>query len=88
MGVDLIVLGFSSMDSLHIEGMAKNEGDPFFLAQIGQPVPGEDAFHSNHDIFPEGSDDAKKGLRRCFDVLVNTDVAPGIQDTDVHFSCM
>jgi hypothetical protein len=68
--------------------MAKNEGDPFFLAQIGQPVPGEDAFHSHHDILPEGSEGAEKSFRVCVDVLMKTDVAPGIQDTDEHFSCM
>jgi hypothetical protein len=54
MRVDLIVLGFASMDRFHIESMTQNERDPFFLAQIGQPVPGEDAFDSDHDILSEG----------------------------------
>ena len=69
MEVDLIVLCFASMDCLRVEGMAKNEGDTFFLAQIDQPVLGEDSFHSNHDILPEGSDDAKKGLGLCLSLI-------------------
>jgi hypothetical protein len=56
-----------------------------FNTQISDPVPGEHAFYSNHDVLPEGSDDAKKGPRVRIDVLVNPDVAPGIKDADKHF---
>ena len=48
--------------------------------QIGDPVPGEHTLHSNHNVLPERSDDAQKGLRVRIDVLVNPDVAPGIQE--------
>jgi hypothetical protein len=56
-----------------------------FNAQISDPVPGEHALHGNHDVLPERSDDVQKGLRVRIDVLVNPDVAPGIQDADEHF---
>ena len=32
----------------HIEGMAEDEIDPLVSTQIGQPVPGGDAFVANH----------------------------------------
>jgi hypothetical protein len=56
-----------------------------FNTQISDPVPGEHALHGNHEVLPERSDDTKKGFRICIDVLVNPDVAPGIQDADEHF---
>jgi hypothetical protein len=43
------------MDGFHIEGMAQDEGDTFFLAEIGDPVPGKDTFNDNDDVFPVGA---------------------------------
>jgi len=54
MGVDLIVFGFSSMDSFHVEGMAKDEGNIFFRTEISDPVPGEHTFRSDNHVFAEG----------------------------------
>jgi hypothetical protein len=48
--------------------------------QISDPVPGEHTLHSNHNVLPERSDDVQKGFRVCIDVLVNPDIAPGIQE--------
>jgi hypothetical protein len=64
--------------------MAKNEGNAFLGAEVSNPVPGEHAFYSDHDVLPEGSDDAKRGLGVCFDVLMNPDLASGIKDADKH----
>jgi hypothetical protein len=68
--------------------MAKNEGDPFFLAQIGQPVPGEDAFRCNNDVLTVGGDHLKKDTSVGPDITVFPDLSLLIKDTDVHFSCM
>ena len=48
--------------------------------QVSNPVPSEQALHVDHDVLPERSDDAQKGLRVRIDVLVNPDIAPGIQE--------
>jgi hypothetical protein len=72
------------MDRFHVEGMAENEGDVLLDTEIGDPVPGEHAFDSNHDVLTEGSNDTEKSFRLCVDVMMNPDIASGIQDTDKH----
>jgi len=64
--------------------MAENEGDVFLGTEIGDPVPGEHAFYSDHDVLTEGSDDAEKTFRVCVDILMNPDIASGVEDTDKH----
>jgi hypothetical protein len=64
--------------------MAENEGDVLLDTEIGDPVPGEHAFDSNHDVLTEGSNDTEKSFRVCVDVMMNPDIASGIQDTDKH----
>jgi hypothetical protein len=72
------------MNRFHVEGMAENEGDVLLDTQIGDPVPGEHAFDSNHDILTEGSNDTEKSFLVCVDVLMNPDDATGIEDADKH----
>ena len=64
--------------------MAENEGDVLLDTEIGDPVPGEHAFDSDHDVLTEGSNDAEKSFRVCVDVLMNPDIASGVEDTDKH----
>ena len=64
--------------------MAENEGDVLLDTEICDLVPGEHALHSNHDILTEGSNDTEKSFLICVDVLVNPDIASGIEDTDKH----
>ena len=85
MGVNFIVLGFASMNGFHIEGMAQNKGDVFLGAQIRDPVPGEHAFYSNDDIFPERLYDIEQGFPVGFYIAVKHDLSPGIQDAHIHF---
>ena len=40
-GVDLIIFGFASMDGLHVESVAQDEGDALLGAQVSEPVPGK-----------------------------------------------
>jgi hypothetical protein len=85
MGVDLIVFGFSSMDSFHVEGMAKDEGNIFFRTEISDPVPGEHTFRSDNQVFAEGRYDVQEGFLVRFDVLVDPYLASRVEDTDKHF---
>jgi hypothetical protein len=48
MSVDAIVLGFATVDGFHVEGVAEHEVDAFTSAQIGEPIPGEDALDSDY----------------------------------------
>ena len=51
--VDLVILGFATVNRLHVECMTQHENDFLASAQIGHPVPREHAFHPNHDVLPE-----------------------------------
>jgi len=72
------------MDCFHVEGMAENEGDVFLDTEISDPVPGEHAFDSDHDVLAEGSNGMEKSFRVGVDVMMNPDIAPGIKDADKH----
>ena len=48
MSIDLIVLGFASVNGFHVQGVTQYEVDLLARTQIGQPIPREDAFH-RHD---------------------------------------
>ena len=55
-------------------------------AEVGQPVPAEDAFHAYDQVVKIGKDQFEKQLRIGFDVFVNFDLAPVADNADVHFS--
>ena len=55
-GIDLVVLGLAPVDGLHVQGVAEDEGDPLLGAQIGEPVPREDALHGHHQVLAVRSD--------------------------------
>ncbi len=72
------------MDRFHVEGMAEDKGDVLLGTEIGDPVPGEHTLHGHNDILSERSNDVEKSFRVCVDILVNPDIASGIEDTDKH----
>ena len=48
-GINLVVLGFASVDGLHVEGVTENELDALSPAEIGDPVPGEHALDGDDE---------------------------------------
>jgi hypothetical protein len=54
---------FFHMDTLDVQGMAQDEADLFFGADIGEPVPDKHAFRGHRDIFAVCFDGAKECLR-------------------------
>jgi hypothetical protein len=63
LGVDLVVLGLAAVDGFHVQGMPQDERDALTGAEVGQPVPGEDALHRDDDVLPVGGDGAEEGFR-------------------------
>jgi hypothetical protein len=88
LGVDLVVFCFPAMDCLHVEGMSEDKGNAFFVAKIGYPVPGEDAFYRNDNILTIRSDGFQKGITVGFHVAMFPDFSLFIEDADIHFSCV
>jgi hypothetical protein len=78
----------AAMDSLHVEGVAEDEGDLLLGAEISKPVPDEHALGRDHDILPVGCDGPKKSLRSRFRVPMENNFSLLIQDADVHGSGM
>jgi len=62
--VDLVVLGLAAVDGFHVERVPQDEGDALAGAQIGQPVPGEDALHGHDDVLAVGGDSDEECLGR------------------------
>ena len=42
----------------------------------------------NHDFLTEGSNDTEKSFLVCVDVMMNPDIATGIDDTNKHILSM
>jgi hypothetical protein len=82
--IDLVVLGLSSVDGLHVEGMTEDELDPLPSAEIGEPVPGEHALDGDDEVVTVGRDGLYKGLRMTPHVLVQEDLALPVEDAQVH----
>jgi hypothetical protein len=54
MRVDFIVFGLVPVDGLHRERVAQDERNTLAGAQVGQPVPGKNAFDTDDQISPVG----------------------------------
>jgi len=59
-----------------------------FGAEVSDPVPGEHALYSDHDVLTERSYDAEKCFWVRSDVLMNLNLASAVKDTDIHFLSM
>ena len=66
--------------------MTENESDLFSSAQIGEPVPGEDAFDRDDDLFPIRCNRLEKGIGFGLHVAMKYDRASLVEDTEVHGS--
>ena len=85
-GVDPVVLGLAAVDGLHVEDVAQDEGDSLPGAQVGEPVPGEDALDGDDEVLPVGGDRLEEGLRAGLHVAVQEDLTGLVEDAEVHGS--
>ena len=87
-GVDTVVLCFSSVNGFHVEGVSEYESYTFLLAQICNPVPGEGAFDCDHEILPVLSDRFQKCLPISLDVSVEQHRALTVNNAQIHGFCV
>ena len=88
MRVDLVVLGLAAVDGLHVEGVAEDEGEAFARAQVGDPVPGEDALDGDHHVVVVRGDHVEQVLQGGRAMAMDADLALRVEDADVHPSRM
>jgi len=70
----------------HVEGVAEDEVDIFFIAEVSEPIPGEYTFDGNDDVFSVWFDSLEEGIGLSVDILVEQDVPVLIEDTEIHGS--
>jgi len=87
-GVDSVVLCLSTVNGFHIESMAKDEINPFFLTQVGQPVPGESTFNSDDEIIPVPLDRLQEYLPVSFDVSMEKHRSLTVNNAQIHGFCV
>jgi len=58
--------------------------DALFRAEVGEPIPGEEAFHGHDQSVPIGRNGLEEGFRSGFHVAVEQDFTIVAQDTDLH----
>jgi len=80
-GVDFIIFDLSAVDGPHVEGVAEDEVDIFFVAEVSDPIPGEHAFDGNDDVFAVWFDSFEEGIGLSVDILVEQDVPVLVEDT-------
>src|SRR5918999_1350741 len=83
-GVKPVVLGLAAVDRLHVEGMAEDEGEALLFAQVGHPVPAEEALDGNAQILsvrPEGFDEL---VAVAGELAVDEGLAGLIEDAEVQ----
>jgi len=72
------------VDGLHVERVAEDELDSLPLAEISEPVPGEDALGADDEAVAEGSDRLEQGLGGGDEVVVEDDLAVVREYAQVH----
>jgi hypothetical protein len=76
------------VDGFHVQSVAEYKSYAFPVAQIGDPVPGENSFHCHHKIFAVWVDGYEQSIGSCAEVPVQQDFAGLIHDADEHRSCV
>jgi len=84
MGIDLVVLGLSSVDGFHVQSMPQDEGDVFLGAEVSEPIPGEDTLYCDHNVLSVRRNGLQKGLRLGTDVSMEDYLSVMVQDAEIH----
>jgi hypothetical protein len=73
------------VDGLHVEGVAKNEGEVLSGTKIGEPVPAEDALGGYDEVIAVGCDGLEEKLRIAAQVAMKNNVAGLVfEDAEMH----
>jgi hypothetical protein len=83
-GINLVVCSLPTMDRLHREGVSKDNSNPFLGTEVGEPIPGKEAFDCHHQTVPIGSDSLEEWFRGGFHITVHQDFPVTVHATDVY----
>jgi hypothetical protein len=72
------------MDGLHVEGVPEDELDALLGAEVGDPVPAEEALDGHDQAFAVGLEDAQEFLSVAGELLVDDGLAVLVEDADIE----
>ena len=75
-------------DLRHVERMAEHKWDLASLAEIGDPIPGKNAFHRDGDVWQEWFDGALQKIGVNGHVFMKQGFSVLVEDADVHCFCV
>src|SRR5215218_7352189 len=87
-GVASIVFDLSAMDGFHAEGMAEDERDALFGAQVSDPVPTEETLDGDDEVFAVRSQGPKELVSVTVELLMDQGLTGLIKNADVHVASM
>ena len=68
--------------------MSQRKIDSTLRTEICNPVPGEDAFNADYNVFSKSISHKLQIISGSFHVFVEYSFTDVVDDTDVHRSCM
>jgi hypothetical protein len=72
------------MDGFHVEGVPEDELDAVLGAEVGSPVPAEEAFDGDDEPLAVGLEDAQELLAVPGELLVDDGLSGLVEDADVE----
>jgi hypothetical protein len=66
--------------------MAQDKRDVLLTAKISKPVPGEDTFHGNDNVIPEGGNGFEEDVRIGLYIPMKNNLPFLVKDTKIHRS--
>src|SRR5262245_64829574 len=82
--IDLVVFGLAAMAGLHRESMTSDAGNACVSPQVGEPIPGEEAFNRHDQPLTRGGNGLEERFRSGLPSAVQHDLTIVTQDADVH----
>jgi hypothetical protein len=82
--IDRVVCGVAARDGFHGEGMAQDTGEFLVSAEIGEPIPGAQAFDRDDQPRTIGGNGLEERFRSGFHGAVPHDFTVVAHDADVH----
>jgi hypothetical protein len=83
-GIDAVVLRLPCMDGLHVECVAEDELDAFLFAEVGDPVPAEDALDGDDEVPAVGLEGLEELVGVAGELLVDERAAIFVKNADIH----
>jgi hypothetical protein len=83
-GSDPIVFGFATVDGFHREGMPQDKSQALLCAQVGEPIPGQQALDGHDEPHAVRGDGLEKGFWSGLHVAVQQDFSLVMHEADIQ----